>query len=101
MYEVAIGYVVGSIAALMLFRTVVREHIVKATLDMLINEEYVRAYQDDDGITQLYTWREAVDLDVWESLEKAVEEMGSEKKIKEMIQQMEQELEDEKEDDTP
>ena len=100
MYEVAIGYVVGSAAALMLFRAWVREHIVRTTLDMLIDEAYVRSYQDDDGITQLYTWREAVDLDVWETLEKAIEEMGSEKKIKEMIQQMEQELEDEK-DDTP
>jgi len=100
MYEVIVGYVIGSIAAVVLFRHVVREHIVKATLDTLIDEEYVRAYQDDDGITQLYTWREAVDLDVWESLERAVEEMGSEKKIKEMIQQMEQELKDEK-DDTP
>ena len=101
MYEVIVGYIVGSIAAVVLFRHVVREHIVKATLDTLIDEEYVRAYEDDDGITQLYTWREAVDLDVWESLERAVQEMGSEKKIKEMIQQMEQELEDEKEDDTP
>ena len=101
MYEVIVGYVIGSIAAVVLFRHVVRETIVRATLDTLIDEEYVRAYEDDDGITQLYTWREAVDLDVWETLERAVEEMGSEKKIKEMIQQMEQELKDEKEDDTP
>ena len=100
MYEVAIGYVVGSIAALMLFRTVVREHIVKATLDMLINEEYVRAYQDDDGITQLYTWRESVDLDVWEQLEGIIEEMGSEKKINDLMDEMEKELEDDQ-DDTP
>jgi len=100
MYEVAIGYVVGSLAALMLFRTVVREHIVKKTLDMLINEEYVRAYQDDDGITQLYTWRESVDLDVWEQLEGIIEEMGSEKKINDLMDEMEKELEDDQ-DDTP
>jgi len=100
MYEVAIGYVVGSAAALLLFRTVVREHIVKKTLDMLINEEYVRAYQDDDGITQLYTWRESVDLDVWEQLEGIIEEMGSEKKINDLMDEMEKELEDDQ-DDTP
>jgi len=100
MYEVAIGYVVGSAAALMLFRTVVREHIVKKTLDMLINEEYVRAYQDDDGITQLYTWRESVDLDVWEQLEKAINEMESDKKINDLMDEIEKEIQDEK-DDTP
>jgi len=100
MYEVAIGYVVGSAAALMLFRTVVREHIVKATLDMLINEEYVRAYQDDDGITQLYTWRESVDLDVWEQLEDFIEEMGSDEKINDLMDEIEKEIQDEK-DDTP
>ena len=100
MYEVAIGYVVGSLAALMLFRAVVREHIVKKTLDMLINEEYVRAYQDDDGITQLYTWRESVDLDVWEQLEGIIEEMGSEKKINDLMDEMETELKDDQ-DDTP
>ena len=97
MYEVAIGYVVGSLAALMLFRAVVREHIVKKTLDMLINEEYVRAYQDDDGITQLYTWRESVDLDVWEQLENIIEEMGSDEKINDLMDEIEK---DEK-DDTP
>ena len=96
MYEVAIGYVVGSLAALLIFRAMVREHIVKKTLDMLIHEEYVRAYEDDDGITQLYTWRESVDLDVWEQLEGIIEEMGSEKKINELMD----EIEDEK-DDTP
>ena len=97
MYEVAIGYVVGSIAALFLFHAVVREHIVKKTLDMLINEEYVRAYQDDDGITQLYTWRESVDLDVWEQLENIIEEMGSDEKINELMDEIKK---DEK-DDTP
>ena len=100
MYEVAIGYVVGSAAALFLFHAVVREHIVKKTLDMLINEEYVRAYQDDDGITQLYTWRESVDLDVWEQLEGIIEEMGSEKKINDLMDEMETELKDDQ-DDTP
>jgi len=100
MYEVIVGYIVGSIAAVILFRHVVREHIVKATLDMLINEEYVRAYQDDDGITQLYTWRESVDLDVWEQLEGIIEEMGSEKKINDLMDEMEKEIEDDQ-DDTP
>ena len=95
-----IGYIVGSIAAVLLFRHVVREHIVKKTLDMLINEEYVRAYQDDDGITQLYTWRESVDLDVWEQLEGIIEEMGSEKKINDLMDEMETELKDDQ-DDTP
>ena len=100
MYEIAIGYVVGSAAALLLFRTMVREHIVKVTLDMLINEEYVRAYEDDDGITQLYTWRESVDLDVWEQLEQAITEMADEKKSEDIMNELEREIEDGK-DDTP
>ena len=100
MYEIAIGYIVGSAAALLLFRTMVREHIVKVTLDMLINEEYVRAYEDDDGITQLYTWRESVDLDVWEQLEQAITEMADEKKSEKIMNELEREIEDGK-DDTP
>ena len=98
MYEIAIGYVVGSAAAILLFRTMVREHIVKKTLDMLINEEYVRAYEDDDGITQLYTWRESIDLDVWEQLEKAITEMADEKKSENIMNELEREIEDEKDD---
>ena len=94
MYEIAIGYIVGSAAALLLFRTMVREHIVKVTLDMLINEEYVRAYEDDDGITQLYTWRESVDLDVWEQLEQAITEMADEKKSEDIMNELEREIED-------
>ena len=68
MYEVVIGYVVGTVVGLLLFRMFVRERIVTATLDMLIQEEYVKSWEDEEGTTQLVKWREAVDVESWRRL---------------------------------
>ena len=97
MYEVAIGYVVGTVVGLFLFRMFVRERIVTATLDMLIQEEYVKSWEDEDGTTQLVKWREAVDIESWRRL---YEEINTDKFDEILNEIMEQRGNDEK-DDTP
>lgn len=84
MYEVALGYVVGSAASLFLFREWIKENIVNSTLDMLIREDYVRSWVDDEGIIQLSKLDEGIpDLgeispEVWAQFEKIIEEMKEE-----------------------
>ena len=78
MYEVMLGYVVGTLVGIVLFRWYVKERIVTATLDMLIQEEYVRAWVDKDGITQLYKWHELDQQQLWDTLEDIMEEMKNE-----------------------
>ena len=95
MYEVAIGYVVGTVVGLLLFRMFVRERIVTATLDMLIQEEYVKSWEDEDGTTQLVKWREAVDIESWRRL---YEEINTDK-FDEILKEIMEEGSDK--DDTP
>ena len=93
MYEVALGYIVGSAASLLLFRTWIKERIVSGTLDMLIAEDYIRSYIDRDGVTQLSKLDEdimsqEISPEMWEVFEKAINELK-------------EEAEDDGEDDTP
>ena len=94
MYEVALGYVIGSAASLFLFRAWIKENIVSNTLDMLIREDYVRSWIDDEGIIQLSKLDEGIpDLgeispEVWAQFEK-------------IIQEMKKEEDEREEDDTP
>ena len=84
MYEVALGYVVGSAASLFLFRAWIKENIVSSTLDMLIREDYVRSWIDDEGIIQLSKLDEGIpdvgeiSPEVWAQFEKIIEEMREE-----------------------
>jgi len=100
MYEVAIGYVVGTVVGLILFRMAIRERIVTATLDMLIQEEYVKSWEDEDGVTQLYKWQEAVDEDTWRRLYERMEEMAGDSRLEELLDELEEQIENDK-DDTP
>ena len=93
MYEVALGYMVGSAASLLLFRTWIKERIVEGTLDMLIQEDYVRSWIDDDGVVQLSKLDEdimdrEISDEVWEKFEQALNELKEENEERE-------------EDDTP
>jgi len=93
MYEVALGYMVGSAASLLLFRTWIKERIVEGTLDMLIQEDYVRSWIDDDGVVQLSKLDEdimdrEISDEVWEKFEQALNELKEEN-------------EESEEDDTP
>ena len=74
MFEVghlAAAYVVGSAAALWLFRTWVQEKIVTATLDTLIEQGYLYSWLDEDGTTQITKWKDILqtDLELIESMD--------------------------------
>jgi len=77
MYEIMLGYVVGTLVGIVLFRMYVKERIVTATLDMLIQEEYVRAWIDDEGVTQLYKWHEVDQKQLWDTIEEIITDMES------------------------
>ena len=65
MYEtwhLATAYVVGTAAGIGIFRMWVKEEIISATIDSLVEQEYVRSYTDDSGITHLYKWHELEDV---------------------------------------
>ena len=90
MYEawhLATAYVVGTAAGIGIFRWWVREGIVTMTIDSLVEQEYVRSYEDEQGITHLYKWHE-ID-DIIDRIRVVTEDS------------LYDEEEDEKEDDTP
>ena len=75
---------VGSAASLLLFRAWIKENIVNSTLDMLIREDYLRSWIDDEGIIQLSKLDEGIpdvgeiSPEVWAKFEKIIEEMKEE-----------------------
>ena len=65
MYEtwhLATAYVVGTAAGIGIFRWYIKEGIINATIDSLVEQEYVRSYEDASGITHLYKWHELEDI---------------------------------------
>ena len=65
MYEtwhLIVAYLAGTFAGLALFRHFVKEHIITSTIDALVEQEYVRSYEDDHGITHLYKWHDLEDI---------------------------------------
>ena len=56
--HVAAAYVIGTAAGLWLFRTWVKESIVTATLDSLVEQGYLFSWLDEDGVTQITKWSE-------------------------------------------
>jgi len=55
-------YLVGTGSGLILFRHFIKEHIITATIDTLVEQEYVRSYEDDHGSIQLYKWHDIEDI---------------------------------------
>ena len=56
--HVAAAYVIGTAAGLWLFRSWVKESIVTATLDSLVEQGYLFSWLDEDGVTQITKWSE-------------------------------------------
>jgi hypothetical protein len=97
--HLAAAYVIGSAAAVWLFRTWVKERVVTATLDTLIEQGYLISYVDEHGITQLSKWGDLQDME--KSMLDMIDEMDPaeiDAILDEIIQ--EEKLRDE-EDDTP
>ena len=74
MFELVVMYVAGTAAGLLAFRAWIKERIITDTLDMLIKEQYLRSWIDEEGITQLYKWHE-YDQEVLEDLIQQLEEI--------------------------
>ena len=87
MYEVAIGYIVGSAASLLIFHGWIKERIITKTLDMLISEDYVRSWIDDDGVVQLSKLNEGMTANIspeaWSRFEKLMDEITEDEEEKE------------------
>ena len=90
-WQLVVMYFVGTGSGLVLFRHFIKEHIITATIDTLVEQEYVRSYEDDHGITHLYKWHDIEDvlerIQMIKLSERDPEEWGFE--------------EDNEEDDTP
>ena len=94
MYEtwhLATAYVAGTAAGIGIFRYWVKEQIISATIDSLVEQEYVRSYEDEHGITHLYKWHELEDILERIQMQKLMEEDPEAWGIEE----------EENEDDTP
>ena len=91
MYDVIIGYVVGTIASIVLFHQFIKEHIITAALDSLIEQGYLRCYVDEEGITQLMKPHEMTPEEVARGLDR----------VREMIEEYEEGLEKDEKDDSP
>jgi hypothetical protein len=60
--DVLVSYLVGTGAGLYLFKRYVQEGIIQRTIDMLVQEDYVRSYVGDDGELHLHKWYELDDV---------------------------------------
>ena len=102
MLEVIVCYVAGTAAGLLLFRRWIEERAITRTLDLLIDEDYVRSSIDEDGTVQLYKWEEPspeIDEELWRRLESLIEEIRDDPAMEETLEEI---MEEENEtDDTP
>lgn len=62
LWHIGVAYVVGTAAGIGIYRHVIKEYIITATIDSLVEQEYVRSYEDDEGITHLYKWHDLEDI---------------------------------------
>ena len=62
MYEMIVAYVVGTAAGIILYRRAIQEDLIAQAIDTLVREDYVRSYEDDEGITHLYKWYDLDDV---------------------------------------
>ena len=101
MLEVIVCYLAGTAAGGLLFRQWIEERAITRTLDMLINEDYVRSWIDSDGVIQLYKWNENREMDeeTWRRLESLVREAHNDPAMNQILEDI---MEEENEtDDTP
>ena len=62
LWHLGVAYAVGTAAGIGIYRHVIKEYIITATIDSLVEQEYVRSYEDDHGITHLYKWHDIEDV---------------------------------------
>lgn len=62
LWHIGIAYVIGTASGIGIFHRMIKENLVAQALDTLVENDYLRSYIDDDGITQLYKWYELEDV---------------------------------------
>ena len=97
--HLAAAYVIGSAAAVWIFRTWVQERVVTATLDTLIEQGYLISYVDEEGITQLSRWGDMEEIE--KSMLDIIDEMDPADVGKILEEIVEEEKLRNEEDDTP
>lgn len=60
--EILAIYGVGTIAGIALFHYHIKERMVQATLDSMIEDEYIRTSVDENGEVHLHRWYELEDI---------------------------------------
>jgi len=61
-YHIALAYAVGTAAGIGIFHQWVKEKIITRTIDSLVDQEYVRSYEDESGNIHLHKWHDFEDL---------------------------------------
>ena len=102
MLEVIVSYVAGTAAGGLLFQRWITERAITRTLDLLIQEDYVRSWTDEEGTVQLYKWEEeepAISEEEWRRLESVIREAQKDPAMDKILEDI---IEEENEtDDTP
>ena len=62
LWHIGAAYVVGTAAGIGVFRHMIREDLVSRAIDTLVENDYVRTYTDEHGITHLHKWYDLDDL---------------------------------------
>ena len=62
LWHVGAAYVVGTVVGIGIFRHMVREDLIARAIDTLVDQDYVRTYVDENGITHLHKWYDLEDL---------------------------------------
>jgi DNA-binding MarR family transcriptional regulator len=62
LWHVGTAYVVGTALGFVLFRQYIKESIITMTIDSLVEQEYVRSYEDQDGTIHLHKWHDLEDI---------------------------------------
>jgi hypothetical protein len=102
MLEVIVSYVAGTAAGGLLFQQWITERAITRTLDLLIQEDYVRSWIDEEGTVQLYKWEEEepeISEEEWRRLEGVIREAQKDPAMDKILEDI---IEEENEtDDTP
>ena len=103
MLEVIVCYVVGTVAGGLLFRQWITERAIVRTLDMLIKEDYVRSWTDEDGVVQLYKWEEnrGIDEEMWRRLETIIQETQNDPAMNKILEDIFDEENDDNQSKNP
>jgi len=88
MWHILAAYFVGTAAGVILFKTYVKEQIIVATLDNLVEGGFVKSYKDHEGLIQFMR------IEDIEEMERSL------CRVEELIREAERKEENEK-DDTP